>query len=170
MASITKQQIQTIRSATRAANRRIERASGGQRSYLEYYVTKLTGAPKFSAATKGLTFEQAAKKIELLNKFFASETTTITGWRKLKRENVEKANDTLEEQGYDLTDDELAEILEQLDDANTQEFYRAVNLVQAAKMDENWKGTKEDITAAIAQKFTAQEALRMALEARELRK
>lgn len=167
---ITKQQANAIRKATRAANRRIERATGGQKSYLEYYVTKLTGGPKFSAATKGLTYEEASRKIELLNKFFGAKQTTITGWKEAKKAAVQKANETLSEEGYDLTDEELAEILEQIDDGNNQAFYRAVNLVQVAKSKDSWEGTKSDIAEAIAQKYTSQEAFRMALEAREARK
>ena len=54
---------------TRLANRRIERSEGGHKAYLEYWVDQMTGAKKFSAATKGLTFEQAQAKMHDLYKF-----------------------------------------------------------------------------------------------------
>ena len=172
MAAITTEQKKEIRRLTRAANRRLERATPGQRSALEYYVNKSTGANKFSAATKGLTSEHAELKIKILNRFMEPDgISTSKGWDRMKRENVRKANETLTTEGYDLTDEELAEILRQVGSAKGAEFYRAVNLVSAAKAEagENWHGTPKEIADAIAQKATYQEALKMALEAREQR-
>ena len=70
--------------------------------------------------------------------------------------------------GYDLTDQELAEILEQIDAGDKREFYRAVNLVQAAKDEagEDWAPSSAKISQAIAEKATAQQALEKALGAR----
>ena len=168
MAGVTKQQMQAIRTLTRRANRRLERAGAGQRAALEYYVERTTGAKKFSAAAAGLTFEQAAAKLKDLERFLGARSTTIRGWREIKRENVRKANETLGGMGYDLTDQELAEILEQIDSGDKREFYRAVNLVQAAKeADDDWTPSSANIAQAIAEKATAQQALQRALEARQ---
>ena len=171
MANITNYQKQQIRTLTRRANRRIERAKGGQASALTYYAKKMTGAEKFSAATSGMSYEQAEAQLRALNKFLEAKSTTITGWREIKAENVRKANETLGEQGYDLTDQELAEILKQIDSADRKEFYRAINLVQANKVEEGdaWKGSGKQIAEAIAQKATAQQALERSLEARNTR-
>ena len=183
MAGITKEQKQQIRTLTRRANRRIERATPGQTRALEYYVNKATGADKFSAATKGMTQQQAAKQLEILNRFLAGETSTRAGWDKLKAEQVGKANATLTSQGYDLTDEELAEILIQVDTENTKDYYKAVNLVEAAKYEMNkeaeealaddpnadvefWTGSAEQIKKALAEKKTYQQALTDALQAR----
>lgn len=168
MAGITKEQKQQIRLLTRRANRRIERATEGQRSALEYYVNKATGADKFSAATKGLTAEQAAAKIRDIERFLASESSTRKGWDKIKNENVRKANETLKQQGYDLSNEELAEILEQVDTSSKKDFYKAINLVEAKKITEGegWEGSPDEITAAITEKFTYQQALTKALQAR----
>ena len=172
MAKITQEQKNMIRELTRRANRRIERATGGQRSYLEHQVMKATGAAKFSAATKGLTYEQAQAKLEKLDKFLTAKTTKISDWKKLQRQSVSKANETLKGEGYNLTDAELADILEQIDSEDKREFYRAVNLVEAAKYEagDDWEGTTDDIAEAIRQKVDAQEALEKALQAREERK
>ena len=124
MAAITREQIKEIRTLTRRANRRIERATPGQRSALNYYVNKATGADKFSASTKGLTQEQAAAKLRDLETFLNSPSSTRKGWDRIKEENVRKANETLSEEGYDLTDEELAEILEQIDTKNKKDYYR----------------------------------------------
>ena len=171
MAKITDQQKAAIKTLTRRANRRLERAPSGQRSALEYYVNKMTGSKKFSAATKGLSYEEAAMKLKVLEQFLSAESTTRKGWDAIKKRNVKKANETLSERGYDLTDEELADILEQIDTSNKSEYYRAVNLVQAAKDEaeeegELWSGSSKQIAEAIGQKATAQEALRSALEAR----
>lgn len=167
MDKITRSQIQEIRTLTRRANRRIERATGGQKRALQHYA----GGAKFSAATRGMSAQQGQAQIEKLKRFLGSPATTIKGWRKIKRENVRKANETLENMGYDLTDEELADILEQLEDSSGTNFYRAVNLVQAAKQDagEDWEGTEEQIQEAIMQKASAQQALEEALSARKQR-
>lgn len=171
MADITKEQKQQIRTLTRRANRRIERATEGQRSALEYYVNKATGADKFSATTKGLSAEQAAAKIRDIERFLAGESSTRKGWDKIKEENVHKANETLKLQGYDLSNEELAEILEQVDTSSKKDFYKAINLVEAKKIEEGegWEGSPDEITAAIAEKFTYQQALTKALQARATR-
>lgn len=167
MSKMTKDQQKEIRTLTRRANRRLERASEGQRSALEYYVKAMTGADKFSAAYKGLSYAEAQAKIRNLQKFLNAKSSTIKGWKEIKAANVSKANATLQQQGYDLTDKELAEILQQVDTADRKDFYRAVNLVQAKKIeDDDWEGSSADIAAAIASKATAQQALERAINAR----
>ena len=74
--------------------------------------------------------------------------------------------------GLDLTDEELAEILIQVDTSNIQDYYRAVNLVQAAKDEAElsgdiWSGSEEQIADAIASKMEASEALEAALKSRK---
>lgn len=165
--SITKQQQAAIRSMTRTANRRLERATEGQRRALEKYV----GAEKFSAKTKGMTYQQAAQQLKALERFLAAKSTTRRGWEELKKRSIANANKTLTNQGYNLTDTELADILEQIEDGSKQDFYRAVNLVSAAKYEagEEWAGTEGQITAALETKASYQEALLKALDAREKR-
>lgn len=194
---ITREQIQEIRTLTRRANRRIERATGGQRRTLEYYA-RTNGKPgKFSAATKGMTAQQAQAQIEKLNRFLGAMSTTKVGWEWIKKEIVHKSAKTLGGMGYDLTDEELSDILMQLDDASNEEFYRAVNLVQAEKVEAmqkvedleaqlkratsakekaeirekikgaKWGGTVDEIVGAINQKASAQEALEKSIKARE---
>ena len=168
MAKLTKQQQAEIKLLTRRANRRIERASEGQRKAMKHYI----GGEKFSAASKGFSYEQAQAQIEKLNKFLSGKSTTKAGWKEVKKANVAKANKKLGKMGLDLTDEELAEILIQVDTSNTQEYYRAVNLVQAAKDEAEmsgdlWSGSEEQIADAIAQKMEASEALEAALKSRE---
>lgn len=164
---ITREQIQEIRTLTRRANRRIERATGGQKRALQHYAR---GA-KFSAATRGMSVQQGQAQIEKLKRFLGSSSTTIRGWERIKRENVRKANKTLKNMEYNLTDEELADILEQLEDSSPTNFYRAVNLVEAAKQEagDDWEGTEEQIQEAIMEKATAQQALEEALSARKQR-
>lgn len=175
--NITPQQAAAIKKVVRAANRRIERAqekSPGQARYIESVVKKATGgASKFSAVTKGLTYEQAAKKIEALNRFMAREATKRKGWEDIRLKAVHAANEKLE--GYELTDEELADIMIQVDDAGIVEYYRAVNLVTVEKKNQGkkWEGTYEQIEKAInqinevtKQRISYQQSLQMALEAR----
>lgn len=164
--NITQQQAAAIRKLTRAANRRIERASGAQKSYIQSLVPG--GSRKFSAATKGLSFEEAALKLKQLEKFMGTKTTKITEWKEAKQRSVKAGAAKLGVQGYDLTDAEFAEILKQVDAKNKQELYAAVNKVQAAKVaaGEEWTGSSEQIADAIAEKMTFQQALEEAIAAR----
>jgi hypothetical protein len=168
---VTPEQIAKIKTLTRRANRRLERASEGQRNALEYYVKAMTGSTKFSASYAGLTYAQANAKLKSLQKFLDAKSSKISGWKAIKAANVSKANATLQQQGYDLTDKELAEILQQVDTADRKDFYRAVNLVQAAKVESAgaWSGSSSEIADAIKSKATAQEALERAIMARNMK-
>ena len=186
MASMTKAQQKAIRTLVRRANRRIERASAGQRSALEYFVQKAVGKNKWSAATKGYTSEQANLLLSQLKKFLTAQSTTKRGWEytdfekgigrhtnqgwiAMKQANVSTAAGTLSTMGYDISEDELAEILKQIDAKDRSEFYRAVNLVQAKKEEkgDKWKGSSKQIREALEEKATAQEALDKAIKARD---
>lgn len=184
MAKITKTQYKALRKYVRAANRRIERASpGAQRTY-EYFVEQLTGKKRWSSAAKGMSRTEAKQLIAQLKKFLSSPYTTITGWKKSKEKSVKNANRTLKRRGYHLTDDELADVLIQIDSKKKSDFYRAVNLVEAAKLENKrkakeakkkgqqmpnaWQGDSEEIAAVISQKIEDDEALEMALREQEL--
>lgn len=132
---MTREQYKEIRRLTRAAQRRMERATPGQKRALEYYVKKATGAEKWSSAAKGFTYQQAQAQIAKLERFMAGASTTKRGWARIKAQNVEAANKkfTKRQKGFDLTDEEFAELLIQADAKTRQETYRAVNTVQAVK-------------------------------------
>lgn len=174
MASITEAQKAAIKKLTRRANARIGSATGGRRSYLEHQVFRATGKERFSAATKGLTFEEAALKLKNLERFFEARSATKAGWDEMVAENVAKANKTLQSRGYNLTDEELAEILEQIEEGKDKRknYYRAINLVSArkAKMGDSWDASSEEISAAIAEKATYQQAYKRALYYRNKQK
>lgn len=173
MTSITEAQIKAIRTLTRKANRRLERATSGQLNYLEQYVKRMTGSFKFSAATKGLSYREAAAKLKSLETFLSHEgTTTRRGWEALKKKSVPKTRVSLKRKGYNLTDEELAELLKQADIDNRTQFYMAVNIVQASKdrAGKGWEGSEEQIAEALSRavedKLTAQAALKEALTLR----
>lgn len=177
---ISQELYKELRRLTRTAQRRMERATPGQRRALEFYVESATGSKKWSSSAKGMTTQQAQAQIKRLRKFLGYDeqnrqvetvTSTRTGWESIKASNVAKANATFGKRraGHDLTDDEMAEILMQLGDPSRKEFYHAVNKVQAMKgyMGDSWKGSSEDIALALRQKWSAQDAYRRALEIRK---
>ena len=168
---ITQEQINQIKLLTRRANRRIERATGGQLRYLESVVRKATGGQtKFSAAYKGLSETAAKHKIEQLERFLGAMSTKRVGWDWIKKEIVHKSNIKLTGMGYTLTDEELADILEQVDASTPGEYYRAVNLVQAAKEEApDQEFNAEQIAEMVGVKASAQEALKKAIKARKER-
>lgn len=178
---ISKELYAELRRLTRAAQRRMERATPGQRRALEFYVKQATGSTKWSSSAKGMSTQQANARIQQLRKFMGYNeqnkqveqvTSTRKGWESIKESNVAKANATFGKRraGHNLTDDEMAEILMQLGDPTKKEFYHAVNKVQAMKgyMGEKWKGDANDISRALAQKWSAQDAYRRALDIRKL--
>ena len=159
----------TIRQLTRRANRRIERAVGGQRTYLESIVR----GGKFSASVSGMTETQKRAAINRLERFLGAWSTTRVGWDVVKMDIVHKTQKTLAAQendkvaGYTITDEELAEILMQVNDKDKTEFYRVVNLVEAARNKEGWQGTADEIASLIKQKISDQDALEMAMAVRK---
>lgn len=178
---ISKELYAELRRLTRTAQRRMERATPGQRRALEFYVKQATGSTKWSSAASGMTTQQANARIQQLRKFLGYDeqnrqaeqvTSTRKGWESIKASNVEKANATFGRRraGHNITDEEMAEILMQLGDPSKKEFYHAVNKVQAMKgyMGKEWKGDKNDIAKALAQKWSAQDAYKRALDIRKL--
>lgn len=178
---ISKELYAELRKLTRTAQRRMERATPGQRRVLEFYVKQATGSTKWSSAASGMTTQQANARIQQLRKFLGYDeqnrqaeqvTSTRKGWESIKASNVEKANATFGRRraGHNITDEEMAEILMQLGDPSKKEFYHAVNKVQAMKgyMGEEWKGDKNDIAKALAQKWSAQDAYKRALDIRKM--
>ena len=161
---ISPQQIADIKKLVRAANRRLERATGGHERYIQSYIRRVTGGEeKFSARYKGLTAQEAEKKIEILKRFLDNDISKKKGWK----EFVKSVNEGLSKGGYELTDDEMADILDQIDQASNEEFYRAVNLVTAKKVEEgrSWDPTADKVAEAINQKIDFQGALKAALQA-----
>lgn len=169
---MTREQYKEIRRLTRAAQRRMERASEGQRRAMEYQVQKATGAKKWSSATKGFTYQQAQAQISKLERFMEAETTTIRGWEKVKMEQVSSAAQTLAGRysGFNLTDEELADIFKQVGDKSRQEKYKAINLVVAAKAKKGELApdmSSQEISKAISEKVSFEAAYRRALRARK---
>ena len=162
---ITKGQIKEIQMLVRAANRRLERAVGGQKDYIKSQIKVLTGSEKFSAKYKGLTSTQAQKKIEMLNKFMENKITKKKAWPAFKADAIRKSNIGITAQGYNLTDEELADILDQIEEGINEEFYRAVNLVHAEKIinRDKWEATSDKVAAVLNQKIEFQDALAQAL-------
>ena len=169
---MTKEQYKLIRTLTRAAQRRMERASEGQRRAMEYQVQKATGSKKWSSATKGFSYQQAQAQISKLERFMEAKSTTITGWKAIKQQQVEAARRTLEDRysGFNLTNEELADIFKQVSDKSRKEKYRAINLVVAAKGKQGelpGQLSSDEISKAIAEKVSYEAAYRRALRARK---
>lgn len=180
----TPQQLAAIKRLTHNANQIIDRAIAGQKEHLQYNVKAMTGSNRFSTGRLNqLSYEQAAKKLEDLNKFYDAKSVFKAGWRDIVEKAVDTANVTLNKMGFDLTNAELAETLKQLNDIQTadkyvglnaqqkraqkrREFYEAVEKVQANKARGNWEGSAQDIGEALAQQLSAQQSLTAALNAR----
>ena len=171
--AITAAQQKALTSLARAANRRLERATQGQRASLEkqiktYHTREGAGGLKFSQG-KAKTEAEYRQRMRELEKFMEAKTTTRRGWEQIKADNVSKAGETLRGQGYELTDKELAIILEELPkDASPADFYNAIEHVEAKKQDQGdkWRGTRAAISAALKERVNAQEAVERILKKR----
>lgn len=179
---MTKEMQRELSALARAANRRIERASEGQRKALEYYLRNYHTRERNNGMR---VFQQGAAKNEdeyetrmkELRKFMGTEDRpTISRrkrWEELKRQNVEDAGKTIRKSAnYDLTDDELATILEETDaEHGTTEFYRALENVQIAKNEagSEWQPSPEAITEAVNARRDDQERTEALIRSRKIK-
>lgn len=166
MAKISKKQENEIKRLAKRAQARYRASSGGQRRYIESQLIRSTGTAKISASTKGLTSAQANAKIRQLERFLSAKSTTKKGWKEIGKKAVASAGETWRLRGYTISDEELADILIQVDTSNIGEYYRAVNLVQAAK-DKGEEINYSKIGNIIAEKVSAAESLKRVLKNRK---
>lgn len=186
---ISQELYKELRRLTRAAQRRMERATPGQRRSLEYLTKRATGETKWSSAAAGMTTQQAKAQIAKLEKFLASPYTTKRGWAAEKAENVRKAQEKLarRRKGFNLTDKELGKIFEEVtekfnisdeelaelqmsfEEALHKEKYRVINLITASKEEggNKFKVNATTIADAMADKATAAAAYERARKARK---
>lgn len=169
MANITAAQQKELAYLARAANRRLERATEGQRKSLERNIKNY----HTREGSRGIVFQQGKAKTESeyrqrmaeLKKFMAAKTSKRKGWEELKKENMQKAQASLSDMGYDITDEELETILEEEGGGNAA-FYKALENVQAAKGPDNKELTPEEVKEAIYQRRSDYEATLAAIKAR----
>lgn len=173
----------------RRMNRRIERASEGQRRSLEYNIRGYTTRQRSSGITvfsqaKAKTEQEYYKRMKELKAFEQAKTSTRAGWKRLKRSNVEKAAQTFRDDGgYDITDDELEIILEELEAQELSKGKRnrigtppalmeAITNVEIAKsqLGDSWEETIDNIRSAINQKRSDFQRTKMLLELRKRKK
>lgn len=177
---LTKAQQAELAKLARAANRRLERATEGQRSYLEYQIrkyhtrTREGGAVVFQQGKASTTAEYRARMREL-NRFMGYDEKEVRssyrkGWESMKTEQVAKAGETLRSKGRDITDEELAQVLKELDAKNKDAtLYSALTHVELAKAEagDAWEPSADAIRDALADKRSAQDQAERLLRLRE---
>ena len=155
---VTKEMQKELANLARAANRRLERASEGQRKSLEY---NIRGYHTRKGA-RGTVFQQGAAKNEReyrqrmaeLHDFMAAKTSKKTGWKQMKKAAVSKANETLQSKwGYNLTDKELDIVLRESAKSSIA-FYRNLEIVSATKDNKAGELSEDEISSAIQQRRT----------------
>lgn len=175
--ALTQEMQRELAARARAANRRIERATPGQRSALEHYTRQYHTRQR---ANGMIVFQQGKAKTEAefkarmreLDLFMGTaENPTISTraeWERVKAANVKAAGETLREDGADITDEELAAVLAELGDGSTADFYKALANVEIAKASagEGWSPTRENIHAAVTARRSAQERATALIKAR----
>lgn len=171
---VTAAQQKELAGLARAANRRIERATPGQRSYLESQISKYHVRQRDSGMT---VFQQGKAKSEAeyrarmreLEAFMNAHTSTRKGWDKVKQEQVEAAGKTLRDEGADISDDELALILEEIGEGHSSaEFYKALANVEISKAaaGDSWTPNRDAIRNALETRRSDQERTLALLAAR----
>lgn len=163
--ALTQAMIKDFVNLARAANRRIERATPGQQAYLQQKIAKYHIRARITPERAINVFSQAKPKTEAeyrtrlkeLEKFMGAVTTKRTGWEAVKRAQVSGAGKTLRAQGSNLTDEELATILQEIDEGHSSaEFYKALANVEIAKREAEQK-LEADKAAARAQGMSEKE-------------
>lgn len=178
-----------LAATARRANRRLDRASEGQREYLEYQIrkyhtrTRESGARVFQQGKAATEAEYKARMREL-RLFLGEERDPETGepivktsrrrdWEALKQQQVEAAGKTLrnEKNGYTLTDAELATLLEEVGHGKQEDkfakMYAALGNVEAARRAAGRELTEAEVLAAIDSRETAMNTVKTLLEQRE---
>lgn len=148
----------------RRANRRLERATQGQRAYLEKQIAKYHvrqrpgGATVFQQGKAKSTAEYRARMREL-EAFLKAETSRRKGWDAMKAAQVSAAGETIRQGGYDITDQELTGILEEIGEGHSSaEFYKALANVEISKRQNDSENlSRDEIRNAINERRTAQE-------------
>lgn len=170
--AISKEQQRELKNLARAANRRLERASEGQRASLEYNIKGY----HVREGKYGKAFSQAAAKTEReykqrlaeLEKFMGARTSTRRGWETLQESNISKATGTLSDMGYDITEKELAVILKEVGGAKGGMFYKALENVQALKAETGSDElTPEQIREELSMRRSDYEATLASIKARK---
>lgn len=136
----------------KAANRRLDVMSGGQRHAVDYYMK----GERFSRAIPA-TKQEFERNLEKVNRFLKSKQTTKRGWEQIKKTAVKNANKTLtKRRKYELTDEELANIFEEIETRDKKVMYTILDLVQAKKDKKEIEGsefTGEELQQAIDEAF-----------------
>lgn len=174
---ITKEQQAELRKKARAANERIRKASGSAQRAYEHYTRKYhtytskkgerlfrTGAAKTEAE-----FRQRMRE---LDDFLKSDYTTKSGWQKSRKRGLSKAIETLENMGYDVTEEELANIIQETGGSSQRSaaFYRALENLTIEKLQKRYSEMKdEEFEEEIAERRTDQQAAEALIKARKER-
>ena len=167
----------------RRANRRLERASQGQRRALEwlmrgYHTIEDAGSLRFSQG-KAKTEAEARARLAELKHFLGLDRkedeslpiSTRAGWNEAKRKAVEGANETLQKKydkkgrKYTVTDEELATILEETGGDKSMAFYAALENVVIKKNRKRGKNknkplSSEELSEAIYERKTDRERVK----------
>lgn len=164
---ITREQFNELDKLAKKANQRLASMKEGQREAVSYY----THGKKFSRRIPRTKAEYNQRMREL-DRFLNAEQTTRRGWERIKRTAVESAGETLRnEREYNLTDDELANILKEMEKKSLKQFYRILDIVQAKKYRAEARNADFDLQKAIKQAVKshmgAGEAIRKKNAARE---
>ena len=143
---ISAEQWRELDTLAKRANQRLASMGEGQRAAVSHYQEE-----KFSRA-KPTSIAEYNRRMRDVERFLASEQTTRSGWKAIKKRAVEAAGETLRDRRkYDLTDDELANIFKEIEKKSAKNFYKVLDLIQAKKYDADAKDADFDLQQAINQ-------------------
>lgn len=174
---ITKAQQAELKKQARAANERIRGATESQQAAYQYYTSKYH---TYKSKNDELLFRTGQAKTEKeyrqrmdeLKKFLKSDYTTKSGWKKIQQEALSRSQDKLSEMGYDVTEEEIANIARETGGHNAA-FYRALENITAQKLMDEWEDEdffrydEDDFEQELEQRRTDQEAAELLIRARE---
>lgn len=171
---VTKEMQKALANLARAANRRIERATPGQRAYMQNQIAKYhvrerqPGLNVFQQGKAANAAEYHARMREL-QAFMGAKSTTRKGWKAIKAAQVAAAGETIRGQGSDISDEELSVILEEIGEGHSSaEFYKALANVEINKREagDKWEPSADAIRDAITEKRTAQQRAELLISLR----
>lgn len=193
--AITKEMQKELAGLARAANRRLERASEGQRAALDYYMrqyhTRMRGEMRVFQQGKAKTEAEYKARMKELHQFmdpapkrdedgniimkdgeivYQEKISTRKGWERVKMENAKQAAALARADGLDITDEEMASLLKELDEGHSSaEYYKALENVAIAKniAGSSWEFSDERIKEAMYSRYTSQQRAEFLIHARK---
>ena len=161
----------TLKQMADAANKRLGRMEAGQRTQASYYAQNYAGTImgkgglKFSKAAASSEAE-ARKRINDLRDFLDKKSSSKKEWSKAQKQSVSKAIGDLKRKGFNVTEKEFKQIVNETGGQSSKEFYYMLAVVTAAKQDPDEEFDAEEMANIVKARRSEQKVVEDLIKSR----